>query len=308
MQKETVIRYPNPRGVTRWLLAAFVLFLLLLLAFRSFTIVEAGHRGVVLQLGAVQPYVLEEGLHFVVPFIQTVVPVEVRVQKAESSQVSASRDLQTVTTTVAVNYHLEYSTVNLLYQNVGLEYKNRIVDPAISEALKAVTAQYTAEELISRRSEVSAKVKDALMVKLGQYHMVLDEINITEFKFSEEYDRAIEQKQIAEQQALKAKLDLERVKVEKEQEITRAEAQAEALRLQKQEVTPELIQLRQIEAQLKAIEKWDGRLPSVTGGAVPFIQIDVPAAVPAPAASGSSAAPASPSSAAPAAGGAQDGN
>src|SRR5690606_1572799 len=157
------------------------------------------------------------------------------------------------------------STVNTLYQNVGLDYKNRIVDPAISESLKAVTAQYTAEDLISKRSEVSAKVKETLMAKLGQYNMVLDEINITEFKFSEEFDRAIEQKQIAEQQALKAKLDLERVKVEKEQEITRAEAQAEALRLQKQEVTPELIQLRQIEAQLKAIEKWDGRLPSVTG-------------------------------------------
>ncbi|HZG75007.1 MAG TPA: prohibitin family protein, partial [Paenibacillus sp.] len=245
-----------------------------ILGFRSFTIVEAGHRGIVLQLGAVQPQVLSEGLHLIVPFIQTVVPVEVRVQKAESSQVSASRDLQTVTTTLAVNYHLEGESVNNLYQNVGLEYRARIVDPAISESLKAVTAQYTAEDLISKRSEVSAKVKEALTAKLGLYNMVLDEINITEFKFSEEFDRAIEQKQIAEQQALKSKLDLERIKIEKEQEITRAQAQAEALRLQKQEVTPELIQLRQIEAQLKAIEKWNGQLPNVTGGATPFISVD----------------------------------
>jgi len=260
--------------VVRRIGAAVVVIFLLIVAFRSFAIVEAGHRGVVLQLGAVQPKVLPEGLHLIVPFIQTVVPIEVRVQKAESSQVSASRDLQTVTTTVAVNFHLEGSSVNTLYQNVGLEYRARIVDPAISESLKAVTAQYTAEDLISKRSEVSAKVKETLTMKLAQYHMVLDEINITEFKFSEEFDRAIEQKQIAEQQALKAKLDLERVKIEKEQEITRAQAQAEALRMQKEDVTPELVELRRIEAQLKAIEKWDGKLPNVIGGAVPFINVD----------------------------------
>ena len=274
MQTENVVRMPNPKNLSRILLGSLAVIVLVILGFRSFTIVEAGHRGIVLQLGAVQPQVLSEGLHLIVPFIQTVVPVEVRVQKAESSQVSASRDLQTVTTTLAVNYHLEGESVNNLYQNVGLEYRARIVDPAISESLKAVTAQYTAEDLISKRSEVSAKVKEALTAKLGLYNMVLDEINITEFKFSEEFDRAIEQKQIAEQQALKSKLDLERIKIEKEQEITRAQAQAEALRLQKQEVTPELIQLRQIEAQLKAIEKWNGQLPNVTGGATPFISVD----------------------------------
>ena len=274
MNPENVVRMPNPKNLSRFVLGILAVIVLVIVGFRSFTIVEAGHRGIVLQLGAVQPQVLSEGLHFVVPFIQSVVPVEVRVQKAESSQVSASRDLQTVTTTLAVNYHLEGEGVNNLYQNVGLEYRARIVDPAISEALKAVTAQYTAEDLISKRSEVSAKVKEALTAKLGMYNMVLDEINITEFKFSEEFDRAIEQKQIAEQQALKSKLDLERIKIEKEQEITRAQAQAEALRLQKQEVTPELIQLRQIEAQLKAIEKWNGQLPNVTGGATPFISVD----------------------------------
>ncbi|HZG58397.1 prohibitin family protein [Paenibacillus sp.] len=274
MQTENVVRYPNPRNVQRLIVGAVIAILLVVVGFRSFAIVEAGHRGIVLQLGAVQPQVLSEGLHFKLPFIQSVVPVEVRVQKAESSQVSASRDLQTVTTTLAVNYHLDGATVNTLYQNVGLEYKARIVDPAISESLKAVTAQYTAEDLISKRSEVSMKVKEALTAKLGLYNMILDEINITEFKFSEEFDRAIEQKQIAEQQALKSKLDLERIKIEKEQEITRAQAQAEALRLQKQEVTPELIQLRQIEAQLKAIEKWNGQLPNVTGGATPFINVE----------------------------------
>ncbi|SDD11709.1 Regulator of protease activity HflC, stomatin/prohibitin superfamily [Paenibacillus sp. UNCCL117] len=275
MNPESVVRNQNPNSkqVSRLVVGIAIVLVLVILGFRAFTIVEAGHRGVVLQLGAVQPQVLEEGLHFKIPFVQKVIPVEIRVQKAESSQVSASRDLQTVTTTLAVNYHLDGTTVNNLYRTVGMEYRARIVDPAISESLKAVTAQYTAEDLISKRSEVSSKVKEALTAKLGLYNMVLDEINITEFKFSEEFDRAIEQKQIAEQNALKSKLDLERIKIEKEQEITRAEAQAEALRLQKQEVTTELIELRQIEAQLKAIEKWDGKLPNVTGGATPFINV-----------------------------------
>ncbi|MDF2722459.1 MAG: HflC protein [Paenibacillus sp.] len=273
MSEPRVVRPPNPKMVSRSVTGILIVIILVVLIFQSFTIVQAGHRGIVLQLGAVQPQVLDEGLHFKLPFIQTVVPVEVRVQKAESNQISASRDLQTVTTTLAVNFHLDGGTINNLYKNVGMEYKGRIVDPAISESLKAVTAQYTAEDLISKRSEVSSKVKEALSAKLGQYNMILDEINITEFKFSEEFDRAIEQKQIAEQQALKSKLDLDRIKIEKDQEITRAEAQAEALRLQKLEVTPELIELRQIEAQLKAIEKWDGKLPSVTGGATPFINV-----------------------------------
>lgn len=264
----------NPFKVGGKLVATIlVIAVVVLLGFQSFTIIAAGHSGIVLQLGAVQPKVLGEGLHFKLPFIQTIIPMEIRVQKSETSQTSASRDLQTVSTTIAVNHHLDGNNVNRLYQQVGLDYAGRIVDPAIAEALKAVTAQYTAEELISKRSEVSNKVKDVLKQKLSTYNIILDEINIREFTFSDEFNRAIESKQVAEQQALKSKLDLERIKIEKEQEITKAQAQAEALRLQKQEVTQELIQLRQIEAQLEAIRKWDGKLPNVTGGATPFINV-----------------------------------
>jgi regulator of protease activity HflC (stomatin/prohibitin superfamily) len=260
----------NTGKILKFLLPVVIL---IILAFESFTVVQPGHRGIVVQLGAVQPKVFEEGLHFKIPFIQEVVPVEVRVQKAESHATAASKDLQVVTTNMAVNFHIEPAAVNKLYQNVGMDYKARIVDPAIGEALKAVTARYTAEQLISKRSEVSQQVKDLLAKKLTTYNMVLDEINITEFKFSEEFNRAIEQKQIAEQQALKSKLDLERIKIEKEQTITKAQAAAESLRLQKQNVTPELVKLREIEAQLQAIEKWDGKLPSTTGGAIPFLNI-----------------------------------
>ncbi|QDR79950.1 prohibitin family protein [Sporomusa termitida] len=274
MDKDNVLKMnlrPSEKMTRVLIPIAAVGIILLFLAFNSIVIVQAGTRGIVLQLGAVQPLVLNEGLHFKIPFIQKVIPIDVRVGKAQSDQTAASRDLQIVTTTIAVNFHLVPDEVNKLYQNVGLAYDDRIVAPAIGEAVKAVTAQYTAEELISKRSEVSSKVKETLASKLSTYYMALDEINITEFKFSTEYNNAIEQKQIAEQNALKAKLDLQRIEVESQQTIERAKAEAESLRLQKQEVTQELIDLRRIETQMRAIEKWDGKLPSVTGGVTPFI-------------------------------------
>jgi len=243
--------------------------------FKAYVIVEPGHRGVVVQLGAVSPTVLNEGFHLKVPFVQEILPIEVRVQKAQSEETTSSKDLQVVNTIIAVNYRLDPENVNKLYQEVGLSYKERIVDPAIGESLKAVTAQYTAEELISKRSEVSYKVKETLSKKLSTYYMILDEINITEFKFSPEFNQAIEQKQIAEQQALKANLDLQRIEIEAKQKIEQARAEAESLKLQKDQITPELVELRKIEAQIEAIKKWDGKLPSITGnGVVPFINID----------------------------------
>lgn len=275
MDPEKVVNMvPKPKMSKSLLMFVLVVILIVVVVLNSYVIVNAGQRGIVLQLGAVRPIVMSEGLHFKIPFIQNVIPVEVRVQKSQSDQTAASKDLQIVTTTVAVNFHLDPNQVNKLYQSVGLSYGERIVDPAIGEAVKAITAQYTAEELISKRSEVSAKIKETLSSKLATYFMVLDEINITEFKFSEEFNNAIEQKQIAEQQALKANLDLQRIEIEAKQKIEQAKAEAESLRLQKQEVTPELVKLREIEAEIKAIEKWDGKLPNVTGGAVPFIDVN----------------------------------
>lgn len=264
----------EPPKVGRISILLVILVLVALVILNSFTIVQAGQRGIILQLGAVKQVVFTEGLHLKIPFIQEIVPIDVRVQKAQSDQTGASKDLQVVTTTVAVNFHLNPEQVNKLYQGVGLSYKERIVDPAVSEALKAVTAQYTAEELISKRSEVSTKVKEVLANKLATYFMQLDEINITEFKFSTEFNNAIEQKQIAEQQALKARLDLQRIEIEAKQKIEQAKAEAESLRLQKQEVTKELVELRKIEAQIEAIKKWDGKMPNVTGGALPFVDVN----------------------------------
>jgi regulator of protease activity HflC (stomatin/prohibitin superfamily) len=262
------------KNAKKYIILIVVLLLIALLAYSSIVIVQPGHVGVVVQLGEVQPGAVPEGIFFKIPIIQDVVQVEVRVQKRESEQTAASRDLQTVSTNVVVNYHLVNDEVPTLFKHVGLSYNDRIVDPAIGEAVKAVTAQFTAEQLISKRSEVSAKIKEALSSRFSNYYMVLDEINITEFRFSTEFNNAIEQKQIAEQQALKAQLDLQRIEIEAQQTIESAKAEAEALRLQREVISKDLIDLRKIEAQIAAIKKWNGILPNVTGGAVPFIDIN----------------------------------
>jgi regulator of protease activity HflC (stomatin/prohibitin superfamily) len=144
----------------------------------------------------------------------------------------------------------------------------------VKESFKAAAARYTAEELISKREALKTEVRNYLRDRLKVFGIIVVELSITDFEFSQEFNKAIESKQTAEQNALRAKRDLDRIRVEAEQKIASARAEAESLRLQRQVISPELIQLRQIEAQIKAIEKWDGKMPNVTGGAVPFIQVE----------------------------------
>ena len=232
-----------------------------------------GERGVVLNFGAVQPTVFDEGLHMRVPIVQKVMRIDVRVQKSQVGAESVSKDLQDTHSTIAVNYHIIPSKANWVYQNLGREYKERIIDPTVQEVVKAVTARYTAVELITQREKVRAEIKDLLTQRLIGYNISVDDFSIVNFKFSQQFTQAIESKQTAEQFALKAQRDLERVKFEAEQKIAQAKAEAEALRLQKANITPELVKLRQIEASMKAIEKWDGHMPKVTSGAIPFIDV-----------------------------------
>ncbi|MEL7148634.1 MAG: prohibitin family protein, partial [Bacteroidota bacterium] len=203
-----------------------------------------------------------------------VILMDVKIQKAITDATSASSDLQDVDMSVALNYHVIPDKANVVYQTIGIAFKERIIDPAIQEVMKAVTARYTAEELITKRPAVSSQMQEALSERLLKSNIAVDAFSIVSFSFSQTFTDAIEAKQTAEQNALKAKRDLERVKVEAEQTIVAAKAEAEALRLQKMNISPDLIELRRIEANLKAIEKWNGILPDVTGaGAVPFIGV-----------------------------------
>jgi len=257
-------------------IAGVILFILIF--FRPWVQVGAGQRGIVLNFGAVKKQVLDEGLHFRIPVMQEIVLMDVKVQKAETDAAAASADLQDVTSRVALNYHVVPDQANVVYQKIGVQFKERIIDPAILEVVKAVTAKYTAEELITKRPAVSEAMRRNLMDRLIVNNIAVDAFSIVTFSFSKVFTEAIESKQTAEQLALKAKRDLDRIKIEAEQKITTARAEAESLRLQRANISPDLIELRKIEANMKAIEKWNGILPQVTGGgAIPLIGLgDIP--------------------------------
>ena len=257
------------KGIILFIVGSVILILL----FGSFYTISAGQRGVLLTFGKPSMDAKGEGLHFKIPIAQSIKKLEVRTTKLETEADSVTKDLQGVITIIALNYHLSPEETPNLYQEIGMAYNERIINPAIQESVKAVMAKYKIEELTDKRQEVSNGIKGFLTERLAKYYIVVDDFNIVNFAWSEKFKQAVEEKLTAEQFKLKAVMDLERIKVEKEQRITQAQAEAEALRLQKMEITPDLIKLRQIEVQRQAIEKWNGNLPQVTGGAIPFIDL-----------------------------------
>ena len=234
---------------------AIALIVLIVLS-GAFCTVPAGHTGVVTTFGEVSDEVLTEGLHTKIPFVQKVVLIDNRILKTEADFESASKDLQIVSGTIAVNYSVNKSDSAKIYQEIGIDFDDKIVKPAIQESIKAVTAKYTAEELITERQYISAEMQQALMEKIQPYGLNVNIFNIITFQFSEEFNKAIEAKQTAQQNALKAQQDLERVKVEAQQEIEKAKADAEAYKLKNQEITDKNIIM-------EYINKWDGKLPKI---------------------------------------------
>ncbi len=197
--------------------------------------------------------------------------MDVRVQKEVAEASAASKDLQDTHSTIAVNYNIIPDKASWVFQNVGRAFNERLIDPVTQEVVKAVTAHYTAVELITQREKVRAQIKDLLKERLLAYNIAVVDVSIVNFRFSQQFINAIEAKQTAEQLALKAQRDLDRIRIEAQQKVTQAQAEAEALRLQRQNVTSELVELRRIEAMQEAIRKWNGVMPQVTGGALPFI-------------------------------------
>lgn len=237
----------------------------------SWVVVGAGERGVVLQMGTVKG-VMDNGFHFKLPFIQSVAKINVQTQKEQVDATAASSDLQTVTTVVALNYHLEPNAVGKLYQEIGEDYKTKVIDPRIQDVVKATTAKHTAEQLITRREQVKDETTQLLREQLLESHIVVESVAFVNFDFSNSFNAAIEAKVTAEQNALSAKNKLEQVKYEAEQRITQAKGEAEAIRIQAQAIQS---QGGAEYVNLKAVEKWNGTLPTymMSGGSVPFINI-----------------------------------
>lgn len=251
-----------------WLLAATIV------------IIDAGERGVLLTWGEAQETPLEAGLHFKTPIQQEVVHVDVRTQKVVADASAASKDLQIVTTEVALNYHVAPGAVAFVYKELGGAYAQRIIDPAIQESVKKATAKFTAEELITKRELVKDAIDIELDERLRKFNIIVDETSITNFEFSSGFAAAIEFKVTAEQQALKAENDLKRIEVEAEQKIAQAHGESEAI-LKVAHAEAEAIRIKGEALQqnpklvdLEAVYAWNGNVPMITGGGtVPFIDM-----------------------------------
>ena len=273
-----------------------VIFAAIILALNSFTVVQSGHTGVVVVLGKVTGETLADGMHFKAPFISTVVKMDNQVQKTEVETSAVSKDLQTVSASVAINYHLSAEQSAEVYKNIGMGYIDKILAPAIHESTKAVMAKYSAEELITQRGNVSIEIQTSLKEKTSDYGIMVDELNLTNFEFSAEFNAAIEAKQVAEQNKIKANTEKEQrvieaqaaasektiaANAEAEAKKSIAEAEAEAMKV-KAEAEAEAMSVKaEAEAKAnkmiseslnsdvlnnKAIEKWNGEYPEVVSG------------------------------------------
>ncbi|MGL4943293.1 MAG: prohibitin family protein [Thermoguttaceae bacterium] len=243
-----------------------VVLLVGMLVYSAVTIIQPGYVGIVIRLGEAQPEALPEGIHFVIPLVTKVVPLDVKIQKAQVKTAAASKDLQTVNAEIVVNYRIDKSKAVTLFREIGINYLSTVIEPAIQESFKAGSAKYTAESLITERTVVSTGIRESISTRLQPFGVVIDAVNITNFDFSTEFNRAIEEKMTAEQKALQAEKELERFKFEAQQKVEtakgeaeaiteKAKAEAEALNLKSQYAKPELIWLT-------AVEKWDGTLPT----------------------------------------------
>ena len=257
---------PSGKNIVRIVIAVIALVILVWLS--PFGTSAAGERGVHMRFTAVTGKVFGEGLYFRIPLIESVQMMDVKVQKYEMKSDAASKDLQTVHSTVALNFHIDPDRVANIFQDVGLQFGDRLIDPAMQEAIKASTAKFTAEELITKREMVRDEIKAQLKARLKDRNILVDEFNIVNFEFSKNFNDAIEAKVTAEQQALAAKNKLEQIKFEADQKIAEARGKAEAMTIESNALksNPQILELR-------TLEKWNGVLPQVTSGGVPFISL-----------------------------------
>lgn len=237
----------NLKKIIFIILGIFILITL----FCSFTTVKSGEVGLKTRFGKITDSTITEGINFKIPYIEKIVKVNIKVQKEEISIEGSTKDLQIVNTTVAVNYRVDSNNVTNLYKEVGNNYKETILQPAIKESIKSAIAKYNAEEITTNRTKVSESCLKAIQNKVTKYGIIIEDFNLTDFSFSQEYTKAIEEKQVAQQ-------NLEKAKLESEKKITEAEATKKSNELLQETLTRELL-IKQF------IDKWNGELPKVSG-------------------------------------------
>jgi prohibitin 2 len=263
------------------IVGVFTFIVIIVVISQSVTIIQAGHRGVVLFVGAVENRVLGEGVHFVIPFAEQVIPLEVRTLKFQDDASAASKDLQEVATVIALNYHIDPSKANVVYQELGADYNNRIIAPTIQESVKASVAKFDAEQLITNRENAKTTIAEAISKTLSTRNIMVETLFITDFKFSEAFANQIEAKVVAFQKYLTEQNNLKTIQVVANQTVVQAQAQANANVAkafgEAQAITIITEQLKQSPQYLQwqSINKWNGQMPYVleTGGAFPLFQL-----------------------------------
>jgi len=268
-------------GGTLSIILLLTAFVLTSLATQSIRTVDTGYRGVKTRFGKVVSDSLTSGLYFCVPFIEEVAEVEVREQKMTMETSASSRDLQTIQSRIAINFRPTPDAAHQLFEEVGVSYEKRILSPAVEETAKAVTAKYTAEELITKRTQVRDEMEKMLSSRVVANHISITKFNIVNFEFSRSFNNAIEAKQTAEQEALRASNILRRIKVEADQKIETAIELKAAAEAQAQQILAEVVNRDVIT--LRAVEKWDGVMPKFTGDTLPFVSFGEKLSSPKPA-------------------------
>ncbi len=252
----------TPSKLVKPAIIVVAILLVAIIGFNCFTIVDAGHTGVVVTLGKVNEGVLQEGMHLKAPFVQKIIKIDNRIVKLEVDTEAFSKDLQTVTTTIAINYRVDTSKSYSIYKNIGANYEAVLVTPAVNEVLKAITAKYTAEESVTNRAIISDGLIEGLNEKLNNIGLYITDVNIINFDFSEAFIDAIEEKQVAEQKLLKAE-------IEKQTAITNAEAEAQTTKIKAEAEAEANKKIRESlnddVIRAKFYEKWDGKLPQAMG-------------------------------------------
>ncbi|BAQ65733.1 prohibitin family protein [Geminocystis sp. NIES-3709] len=247
------------------------LLLILLILLNPFTIINAGERGVLMRFGEVQKLILGEGIHFLIPFINTVEKLTVRIQKQDITTEASTRDLQEVFNKISLNWHLNSNKVNLIFQQIGTE-KNiiqSIINPAVEEIVKSVLAKYTAEEIIIKREELKREIDTLLIQRLDKYFLQVDDISLVHIDFSDRFTEAVEAKQIAEQEAKKAGFRVLKAQKDAEVNINLAKGEAEAHRILQESLTPEILKRQ-------TINKWNGNLPLIMSkDDIKFLNLDL---------------------------------
>jgi regulator of protease activity HflC (stomatin/prohibitin superfamily) len=275
-------RIPTVQNKLKILAAIITFVVIVVFMFESVVVVEAGHRGVVLYVGAVENRVLGEGIHFIVPFAEQVVQLEVRTLKFQADATAASNDLQEVQTTIALNYHISPSQANIIYQQLGADYADRIIAPTIQESVKASVAKFNAEELITKRATAKALIAQTIGNTLSARNIVVETVFITDFKFSQAFAAQVESKVVAFQKFLTEQNNLKGIQVVANQTVVQAQAAARAnvakANGESQAIKIITVQLKQSPAYLQwlSINRWNGQMPYALGsGAFPFFQLPI---------------------------------